>query len=304
DFDEFLKDTAFINRLLASNESLKEFSKLASKRYSIFLYSVDTFGATTMKFWSDQLITPTRGLLTAADGEFFAHLSNGWYFTIKKTLPDDSTGSHVVSYAMIPIRSEFFIETDYLPKEFVYSKTADKRVLISEKVTEFPVRSASGKILFYLDKKTSGAVPYNNRSTILLRLAGVLFLFLFVHLLAESESKRNGAWRAIGLLTLILVIFRLLTYYFPFIFNQRQFELFSPLIYGSNFVQRSLGDLLVNSILFCWIVLFAWAKLQRREKPTASFPVLLKWVTGIFSLYLLIFSTFILASVIRSFVAD
>mgnify|MGYP001569740688 FL=1 len=257
-----------------------------------------------MKFWNDQLISPSPGVLTEADGEYFSHLSNGWYFTIKRTLPEDSMGSHVVSYALIPVQSEFFIETDYLPKEFVYSKTADKRVLISEKVTEFPVKSVSGKVLFYFDKKTSGAVPYNNRSTILLRLAGVLFLFLFIHLLAESESKRKGAWSAIGLLTLILVVFRLLTYYFPFIFNQRQFELFSPLIYGSNFVQRSLGDLLVNSILFCWIVLFAWAKLQHREKPTVEFPVRLKWVTGIFSLYLLIFSTFVLATVIRSFVAD
>ncbi len=304
DFDEFLKDTAFINRLLGNNESLKEFSKLASKRYSIFLYNINASGTAGMKFWNDQLISPSPGLLAAADGEYFSHLSNGWYFTIKRTLEDNNTGDHVQSYAMIPVRSEFFIETDYLPKEFVYSKTADKRVLISEKPTEFPVRSASGTILFYLDKKIAGAVPYNNRSTILLRLAGVLFLFLFIHGLAESVSKRKGAWRAIGLLTLILVIFRLLTYYFPSIFNLRQFELFSPLIYGSNFIQRSLGDLLVNAILFCWIVLFAWSKLHQRENPIAGLPVRLKWVTGFFSLCLLILSTFILATVIRSLVAD
>lgn len=304
DFNEFLKDTALVNRLLGNNESLKEFSNLASKRYSIFLYTVNQDGDEGMKFWNDKLVTPSPALLTAADGEYFSHLSNGWYYSIKKTLPNDTIAGHVVSYAMIPVRSDFFIETDYLPKEFVYSKTADKRVLISEKVTEYPVKSASGATLFYLDKKTSGAVPYNNRSTILLRLAALLFLILFIHMLVESESKRKGPWRAIGLLILLLFVFRLLTYSFPFIFNLRQFELFSPLIYGSNFVQRSLGDLLVNSILLCWIVLFAWAKLQQKEKITAEFPMRFKWVTGIFSLYLLIFSTFVLASVIRSFVAD
>ncbi len=311
DFNEFLKDTALVNRLFGNNESLKEFSDLASKRYSIFLYQVNADETDEMKFWNDKLITPSPGLLTAADGEYFSRLSNGWYYSIKKTLSrlvphlrDEIVAGKVVSYAMIPVRSEFFIETDYLPKEFVYSKTADKRVLISEKVTEYPVKSVSGETLFYLDRKTSGAVPYNNRSTILLRLAAVLFLILFIHLLVESETKRKGHWRAIGLLVLILFVFRLLTYSFPSIFNLRQFELFSPLIYGSNFVQRSLGDLLVNSILFCWIILFAWSKLQQKEKIVAEFPKRLIWVTGIFSLYLLIFSTFLLASVIRSFVAD
>jgi two-component system, NtrC family, nitrogen regulation sensor histidine kinase NtrY len=304
DFNEFLKDTALVNRLVDNNESLKEFSDLASKQYSIFLYSLNEFGPVEMKFWNDKLITPSPGLLIAADGEYFSHLSNGWYYTIKKTLSKDSLPGNVVSYAIIPVRSDFFIETDYLPKEFVYSKTADKRVLISDKITEYPVRSATGETLFYLDRKTSGTVPYNNRSTILLRLAALLFFILFIHLLVESESKRKGPWRAIGLLILILFVFRLLTYSFPFIFNLRQFELFSPLIYGSNFVQRSLGDLLVNSILFCWIVLFAWSKLQQKEKVTAEFPMRFKWVTGILSLYLLIFSTFVLASVIRSFVAD
>ena len=304
DFGVFLNDTALLNRLLAGNESLNDFSKLAAKPYSIFLYYTDVSGTGGLKFWNDQLIIPSPALMGEADGEYFSQLSNGWYYTIKKTISGINAGGLLVAYALIPVRSWFFIETDYLPREFVYSKTANKRVLISEKPTEFPVRSATGKILFYFDQKMSGAVPYNNRITILLRLAAVLFLFLFIHRIVDSESKKKGPWKAIGLLILILVFFRLLTYYFPFIFNQRQFELFSPLIYGSNMVERSLGDLLINSILFCWIVLFAWSKLKQRENLAAAFPLRFRWLAGFFSLYLLIFSTFILASVIKSLVAD
>jgi hypothetical protein len=228
DFNEFLKDTALINRLLNNSESLDEFDDLASKPYSIFLYSDNANGPDGMKFWNDKLITPSPDLLTGTDGEYFSHLSNGWYYTIKKTLSNDSLTGTVVSYAMVLVRSDFFIETDYLPKEFVFSKTADKRVKISDKVTEYPVRSASGATLFYLDKKISGAVPYNNRGTILLRLAALLFLILFIHLYVESVSKRKGTRVAVVLLILILFVLRLLTYSFPFIFNLRQFELFSP----------------------------------------------------------------------------
>jgi hypothetical protein len=304
DFSRFLNDSSLINRLLTRNETQAEFTHLASKRYGIFLYTVNIFGSTEMKFWSDQLVVPPPEMFTATDGEYFLQLSNGWYYIIKKTLNDNSPEGTVLSYAMIPVRSKFFIETEYLPEQFTYSNIADRRVQISKMVTDFPVKTASGKILFYLEKKISGAVPYNNRLTIFLRLGALLLLFLFLQLLAEDAANRSGAWKAIGLLAILLLAVRLLMYYFPFVLNLRQFELFDPAIYGSSAVQRSLGDLLINVIFFCWIVLFAWPKLRHNENLTADFPKWVKWFAGIFSLCLLIFSTFVLATVIRSLVSD
>jgi len=304
DFISFCKDTSIINRLIARGETLTEFSHLAMKKYGIFLYTIDEFGNTEMRFWNDQLVVPPPVILNGADGEHFSKESNGWYYGIKKTLTDSTQSGKLLAIAMVPVRSEFFITTDYLPQKFFYSSSADKRVRISENVTDFPVKTVAGKTLFYLDKKTTVAVAYNDRRTILLRFGGVLLLFLFLHLLAESVARRNHIWRAIGLLTLILVVLRLTTYYFPSILNLRQFELFSPLIYGSNPIQRSLGDLLINSTLFCWVVLFAWSKLRYIEDPTTNFSKGLKWAAGILALCLLILSTFVLATVIRSLVAD
>jgi len=145
DFDKFLKDSALIKRLLYNNESLDEFSGISNKKYSIFIYSTDSSGQNVMKFWNNQLVTPSPGLLAEPDGEYFSQYSNGWYFAIKKTFAKEFYGDDAVLYAMIPVRSEFFIETDYLPKEFVYSKVAGKRVSISEKITEFPVKSSSAR---------------------------------------------------------------------------------------------------------------------------------------------------------------
>jgi two-component system, NtrC family, nitrogen regulation sensor histidine kinase NtrY len=304
DFNQLLKDTSLINRLLTAKENLTEFSGLSSKKYGFFLYTTSEFGNTEMKFWSDQLAVPSNEIITGADGEYFRQLSNGWYVINKKTLISTISTTQVLAIAIIPVRSEFFITTEYLPEKFAYSNLADKRVRISNKVSAFPVKSVYGQPLFYLDKKTTVAVPYNDRQTIFLRFAGVLLLFLFLQLLADAESKRKGTWWAIGLLTVCLILLRLLTYYNPSLLNLRQFELFSPIIYGSNPVQRSLGDLLINSILFCWVVLFAWSRLRYNENPAARFSLTAKWVAGIFSLCFLIFSTFILATVIRSLVAD
>ena len=304
DFNSFTRDTLLINRLLSKEESLAEIDRFSKKPYGIFLYKIKEFGENEMAFWSDKLVVPSPEALNAPDGEYFYHLPNGYYYTIKKTLGASTRNNTIVAYAMILVRSEFFIETGYLPQQFAYSRNADKRVLISKKGTEFPVKNPSGKILFYLDKKSTGTVPYNNELTIVLRFVGLVLLFLFIHMLAESIAWFRGPWQGIGLLAFLLLLLRLLTYYYPSFLNLRQFELFNPVIYGSNAVLRSLGDLLFNAILFCWIVLFAWSKLHNREKLTKNFSDQVKLVAGGIALVLLILSTFILASVIRSMVAD
>ncbi|MEO7924153.1 MAG: ATP-binding protein [Chitinophagaceae bacterium] len=303
DFIDFCKDTSLVNSLLAQAETQTEFNHLADKKYGIFLYSENAFGNRDMRFWNDQLVVPPADALAAPEGEYFLKELNGWYYVIKKKF-DYKAESRVAAYAMVPVRSEFFITTDYLPQEFYYSSSADKRVRISLVKTGFPVKTAAGEVLFYLEKKPVAAVAYNDRRTILLRFGGVLFLFLFIYLFAESVARRKGPWKAIGLLSFLLIAIRVFTYYYPGILNLRQFELFSPVIYGSNAIQRSLGDLLINSILFCWVVLFAWSKLRYVERPGQSFPVKIRWFAGVLSLCLLIFSTFILATVIRSMVAD
>jgi len=304
DFEEFTKDTVFINRILSHEETMDEFTQLTNKSYGIYIYRKRDFADPEMTFWNQQKIVPPPELLSAPDGAKFSKLANGYYYTIKKTLGQSTLNNTIVAYAMILVRTEFFIETDYLQQKFTYSDNADKRVLISSAPTPFPVRSEDGKVMFYLDKKSSRAVAYNDRLTIVLRLSGLLLLLLFIHSLAESVAWRKGPWKAIGILSLILILLRVVIYFNPGLLNLRQFDLFDPAIYGSNPVERSLGDLLFNSVLFCWIVLFAWSKLNKRKDLQEGFSRTLAVVSSILALLVLILSTFVLASVIRSLVAD
>ncbi len=304
DFNSFCTDTSLIYRLLGQGESLDEFTQLTKKKYDIFIYSLDEFGNSVMRFWNNQLVLPPPELITKADGEYFSKESNGQYYIIKKTLIDRTKAGKYILFAVIPIRSEFFITTDYLPLRFYYSSTAEKRIKITQIVTDFPVKTDKGKILFYLGKKVPEAISYDNGLTILLNFSGLLLLALFLHFFADSISEKRSKWKAIGVLAIILVSIRFITYYFPSLLNLRQFELFSPLIYGSNVIQRSLGDLLINAVLFCWVVLFAWSKLRYIEAPTANYSKRIRNIAGILALFILIISTFVLATVIRSLVAD
>src|SRR5690606_35547717 len=174
DFKQFMKDTSLVGRLAANKETDAEFNSVVNKKYGIYVYEVNPSGTLTLSFWSSQLILPPAETFWMDDIEEAMKLENGYYLVMKRNL---SVNDHpVMVYALIPVRSEFFLETEYLPKKFVYSDDADNRVILSEHETEFPVKSLTGKTLFHLDKKAAGAVPYNNRLTIILRFGGLLML--------------------------------------------------------------------------------------------------------------------------------
>ena len=304
DFYKFLQDSVQLRHLVQRNESLEEFKSVESKDYGIYLLAESIFGGYDLLFWSDQLIVPPAQSYHLPDGEYFQHLANGFYVVIKKTFSLKGMSNNLVAYAMIPVQSKYYIETNYLPPEFAHSKNANQRVMISAKPTNFPIKSVSGETLFFLDKKTSPAITSNDRVTIFLRFSSLILLVIFIHLLADATVRRRGVWQGVSLLAGLLVVLRVIIYFFPGLFNFRQFELFNPIIYGSSAVHRSLGDLLINSILFCWISLFAWTKSANEKIDFHLFNDKLKWLIGIVSLFFLILSTFAVSNVIRSMIAD
>lgn len=301
DFNRFLQDTALLNRLMHDRETAAEFDAVVAKDYGIFLYQVKETGTLSLNFWSSQLVLPPPETFPRADMEEAMHLPNGYYLVVKNTV--QLRQETVIAYAIIPIRSVFFQEKAYLPQKFVYNNRVDPRVFISPVKTEFAVHALSGKELFYMDREEELAIPVNDGLTIALRFGGLLVLLLVVHLFAETLAQRHVG-RGILFLGLVLLAIRLATYWFPDLLNLRQFNLFDPSVYGSNIVQRSLGDLLMNSIFFCWLVVFSWYKVQHEKDLVARTGRATRWVLAVIAVCLLIYSTFILSSVIRSIVAD
>jgi signal transduction histidine kinase len=302
DFYSFLEDTSLVKKIIDNTVSKDQFNHFTAKKYGIFLYKINSSGNWGLAAWSNQLVVPSLECFAKPDGEYFMHLVNGYYFVEKKTF--DINKEPVLAFALILIRSEFFLETEYMPERFAFGKEADKKVILSDSSTIFPVKELHGNTAFYLNKKAFGIVPYNDTLTIVLRLGALLFLLLFIYRFAEFIFLKRGAWLSIGLLAIFLLLLRIATYYYPSILNLRQFDLFNPKIYGSNLIQRSLGDLLINSVLFCSLILFAWSKLRGINNPARNFSLPAKWIAGILSLCLLIGSTLVLATTIRSMVAD
>jgi signal transduction histidine kinase len=302
DFNSFLADTALLHRLSENTEPLTDLNPITSKNYGIFLYKLTEASTLALKFWNTSSVLPPSSTFHEGETVEPVKTENGYYVLIKKLVRLKS--GTVIAYAMIPFKHSYWLETEKLPEDFAYSKTANQRVtLVENKITAFPVKSLSGSPLFYFDEKNIGVIPYNNALTILLRFTGLLLLLLFVHLIAETLTQEK-LWKGVLFLGASLVVIRVIIFLVPSLLNLRQFELFDPAVYGATAVQRSLGDLLMNSVFFCWFVLFIWYKVQRLESLVSPWPQWIKTLTGFFSLIMLILSTFLISSVIRSIVAD
>ena len=304
-FNEVIKDTHLLRKLVQNKETLDEFKSLEKKHYGIYVVAESIFGTQQMLFWNNQNIIPPKDSYNLDDGEYFKSLANGYYVMVKKSFAINGMSNRLWTYALIPVKSKYYIESQFLNDEFAYSKTAHKRIIISSNKTDYPIKSSSGEILFYIDRRPTSAIPNNDPITVILRVLSLCFFFVFAHSLAEFVAqKRNNQWRGVVTLVVVLLVFRLSLYFYPLVFEFRQFELFDPAVYGTNGVNRTLGDLLINSLLFSWITVFAWSKLGSQMDLLRRVKGAGKWIIATLALLVLVVSTFILASTINSLVAD
>ena len=298
DFDHLVADTAVMNRIGENNTNENLLSGLIHKPYFFYQYFVNDLGARQLIFWNTQVVMPDPGILDSPGNSGFCHLLNGYYVWRKSVRPNG------LSIALIPVKWNYVITNEYLQNSFAIGKAIENYYDISLLHGETAVRSLNGKDLFYVIKRTTVAIPQNNLATILFRLLAAMLILLFIHLCANYIAARYGFLKATGFLLGLILILRIASYYIPIPLNFRQFELFDPAVYGSNAVLRSLGDLLINALLFSWFILFVRHQLYEKKitigfKGKVSKVVMLSTVS-----VLLLFATFTYAGIIRSMVAD
>ena len=303
DFDVLLKDTSLLRRMVEQQYSAGELAVLTEKKsYCIFLYDIVNDSTKDLKFWNTQLVLPDKSLLSGVEINELVKLTNGQYECVRRqvTIAGDRK---LLALALVPVRREYFLEGPSLKREFVNYPQAEKSVNISTTKTDYSIKSINGKTLFYLQAKFVSEKDDTNWATLTLNVVAILLLLIIVHNAAHYFSLRFGYLNGILFLVGMVLFLRSLTYFFPNLLNLRQYELFDPRTYSSSLVLNSLGDLLINAFLFCWIVLFI-----RREVGEKRFSLTIKkgwyWVALIVPLLILVLTTFVFASIIKSLIAD
>jgi two-component system nitrogen regulation sensor histidine kinase NtrY len=302
DFQKLVRNELKVRRLSDKNYSLTELSDLMDKQYGILIYERNHPSSEHLTFWSDQSSVLPDSILLKPDGNYFVKLSNGQFEIIKHSY-NQMLPYPLTVIALIPVRWQYFISPENLKPAFVGFSSAENRVRIIGSPTPFPVRDREGKELFYLVKTESYHAAKFSLILLLVVFTGVLLLLVVINNMAHALVERYNRMAGITFLVITLLSLRILTYYFPGIFHFRQYELFDPTIYSSNFILRSLGDLLINALLFCWIVLFI-----QQETAEYKFPFFREFykraLLVLAVMTVVVTTTFLFADIVQSLVAD
>jgi two-component system nitrogen regulation sensor histidine kinase NtrY len=298
DFDKLMKDSVLVRQMNDNSFDERTLQQLIEKPYFIYRYFVNDIGLHQIIFWNSQTVLPTEQIINGADSTGFIKLDNGYYVWRKQT------AAKSITIALMPVKWNYFVTNTYLENSFVAGKGIEINYDISPAATPVSVNSISGRHLFYLTVRSGNNVSENNRLSVWFRMFAILLILIFIHLRATDIARRQGLIKSLLFLIPLIVVLRLMSYYFPFPLNFRQFELFDPAIYGSSFVLRSLGDLLINAVLFTWIVLFIHNQVYEKNIKLTNDKPWFRWIILGVVCVLLLAVTFTTGQVIRSMVAD
>ncbi len=305
DFQAFASDTAQVGKLVEQRYDEAGLNRVldTKKGYDVFIYehAHDSANTPHLVFWNTQNILPNVSFAWGMDTSRLTNLRNGQYVYSSRRITLAGNREFTIQ-AFIPVVWKYFVENENLKKEFAGFAKAVERVDLVLSPTAYPVKSVKGNTLFYL-QRINEHLQQHNIWSILLVIAGFFLLFLYLQQTAHQISRKYGLWFGTSFLVGVLLVLRLSSYFFPEILDLRQFELFDPYIYGSSLVLSSLGDLLINSLLFCWMVIFVNRRLN--NSTLHAFKGFWKnWGAATGVLILLVICTFTFADVLQTLVSD
>ncbi len=301
DFENFCKDAALIKRLTNNKYGEYTLHEMEEKEYFIFIYT--NADPDNCVFWNTQIVQPDSAIVNSVSSGYMAKLANGWYVINKKYVKTAADNQFKI-ISLIPVKWEYYITNKYLKNTFVNIDDIENDYEINLNSGNISIKGINGNTLFYLQSSGSNKAVHSNVIAILLKIISALLILIFINIGANYVVLKKGLLRGFFALFIPVVILRILSYLIPVPLNFHQLELFDPGIYGSNFILRSLGDLLINALLFVWFILFIRYHLQEisfQFKPV-SLPKKISIVSGISLIMITV--TFLCGHIVRSLVAD
>ncbi|MEJ7627019.1 MAG: HAMP domain-containing sensor histidine kinase [Ferruginibacter sp.] len=296
DFKALMTDTSFLNKIKKGNYDDDFIEELNDKKYFLFFYRPDSINTFKLFLWNTQLVQPSPQILYLKDRSGFTVLQNGYYVW------NNYGDSEIKVLALIPVKWNYIVTNEYLQNGFAVNGITPNYDITLRKNGGI-VRSIFGTELFYIEKKSDVVSLRNNTVAVWFRILSAFIILLFIHLMADHIASLNLG-KGILFFFITVLFIRICSYYFPIPINFRQFELFDPSIYGSNMVLRSLGDLLINSILFLWFIFFLRSQTQLRSFEIKTDVPWKKWTLVVLGSLLIVAITFTGTIIIRTLVSD
>ncbi len=291
-------DTAIIGSLLNRSHSLT-LEKVADAAYGVFIYSNTQNRIANLLYWSTNKMEVPEEELNRHAGTSFVTTPHGSFIVSKTLMIMKGKGYGV--FTVLPIQFTYFIQNKYFHSDFAAFPGLSNQYEINTSNKSLPVNNMKGQYLFSVQLKEGKSFIEYDTVTIVLRVMAIFLLLFFLHLVAEELVIELGFIKGFVFLFVGLFVLRMVTYLFPFPFDFSKLPLFDPSIYASNFLHPSLGHLLINAILFFWVLIFYKNHINRKTWLEQKLPAKVFAALAVFALTV---SCFVVISIIRSLVQD
>lgn len=238
--------TAFADRMV----------RLSGLPFSLFYTLHDS-----LIYWSRGVPEIDAPTLTALPQDRrLTRLADGWYLPRRQVLSDS-----VTLYALIPVKHEYDTPGAFLKPHFPANPDLSGEVALVREATSYPLRLADGKVLGWLDFRTSARLLPREYLALLLFLLAGIFTALAAHNLAARLIA--SGYRRVGPLLFLGALFglRALSLALDFTGHFRQLPMFHRAM-DHPLLSHSIGDLLLNISMLLWIIIFFY-----RELPIPDF---------------------------------
>lgn len=302
-FYDLVKDKGKIAQLTVDANKPNNAANLEMEKLpiGIFVYKLNDIGNPLLIFWNNSHLDINEPILRKADGEFPISNNKGFFEQINHTVRVGADTYKVVG--LIPVYWQYPQSSNLLKSQFDgYPKLGQRYKIASSGI---PIFNTSGKILYHIDKTDSDSFERLDTFSLILKLIALLITLILLDNYIKRIATRRGFYKGFSILLIVLLGGRLLSYYFPFPFNFRVYELFDPLVYATSWLHRSLGDLVINLFLIWWITNFIKNNFKLVQKaPLTKKLWRYKHVIAVAGLVILTISSIEFVRLIESLVTD
>jgi two-component system, NtrC family, nitrogen regulation sensor histidine kinase NtrY len=290
DAEHILKDS------ISKNVTSINLFAYAKKPYGLFIFDESN----NLLAWNSNKFFIDKSIGNLPEGSNIATYQNGTFEAIKH---QKTIGKSTYTYiAIIPIYWNYFIENKYLSAHFEGFENELKNYKISDTILSTnSVKNIAGKPLASISLKSNTKVFNLNYLTILYGFLSIVFLMMYLNFISLLIKNKQGLLWAILFLLISFLSFRILSYNFHFPFPFDKLEIFDPSIYASDFIHPSLGDFIINSILFYWLLQFYK---KHRNQNIVIDSIVNTRIVQFFSIAILFLAALKISDSLRSLVQD
>lgn len=259
DFDELVAHIEQVASEAHSEANDDEFVRLY-KEYGISVIGFDTLTAKLL-YWNSREYIPQYSQLArfgSQNDQEILRAKNRTYVVIATTEYNKHLGR---LFFLIPMKVEYAIENEYLVNSAYLGKpsiffsqpsiTSSASFVLVKDSSSIVLRNQYGKIVYGLKWRNASEIrePYQTFSSVLYALA---ILFLLLGVVYWFYARYRGRLMYEIALYFIVLMFRSLMLVLGYPTEFIKIKLFSATTLALDTFTPSLGDLLINSVLFIW----------------------------------------------------